>query len=175
MKLGRPTKFTEELGEDICDRILNCESIEAICKSVGIAHNTLIAWRDPEKAAYQEEFSKRFTLCLKDSADIFVGRAVAEALDDSRDWYNEVNKSGESVRKPNHAGSSRSKLIIDTCFTMAAFRNVMYRRDYEVQAAGAVIKIVSYKDKDKDKDKVKKLSNGNTFIQNRLNGDNGGP
>jgi len=172
-------EYTEEIGKLICAEVLNCQSFEAACRKVGVPVHVLLSWRTAKSKWYEEAFTERFYEAVKDSADIFVGRAVEEAVSDERDWWEEVNpKTGVSVRKPNLAGKSRSKLIVDTYFKMAAFRNSVYRRDYEVEAVAPVIKIVSYKGmniKDAKVVEAKSIKETREFIGNRLSGDNGGP
>lgn len=45
-KTGRPSLYTEELGEQIVDRVAAGEDIAGICKSVGISLSVLHRWRE---------------------------------------------------------------------------------------------------------------------------------
>ena len=42
---GRPTEYTEEIGETICDRIVDGESLRTICADAGMPHEaTVLGW-----------------------------------------------------------------------------------------------------------------------------------
>lgn len=46
-KTGRPSGYSEELGEEICARVATGEDIMSICESAGMpAHTTLHRWRE---------------------------------------------------------------------------------------------------------------------------------
>ena len=42
---GRPTEYTDEIGETICDRIVDGESLRTICADAGMPHEaTVLGW-----------------------------------------------------------------------------------------------------------------------------------
>ena len=46
-KIGRPSGYSEEIGEEICARVASGEDIMSICESEGMpAHTTLHKWRE---------------------------------------------------------------------------------------------------------------------------------
>lgn len=98
-KNGRPSKYTPELVAEICERLSKGEPLAAICRDVGVAHNTVWEWRERDK-----ELSEAIARAREIGED-----AIAENL-------REVARGG--------AGSTgdvqRDKLVIDTDLKLLA-------------------------------------------------------
>jgi len=66
---GRPSKFTEELFEAICERVAQGETLAAICREPGMPHpSTFRDWANSD-----ESLSRRFGRAREDGED-----AIAE-------------------------------------------------------------------------------------------------
>jgi len=56
-KIGRPSGYSEELGEEICARVAAGEDIAGICKSLGISLSGLHRWREVHPA-FMEAYAR---------------------------------------------------------------------------------------------------------------------
>jgi hypothetical protein len=51
VKTGRPTVFSEELADGICERLMDGESLREICSSAGMPHRaTVVRWMESRPA-----------------------------------------------------------------------------------------------------------------------------
>ena len=94
---GRPTKYTEELGTKICERISEGESIRTIVKDGAMpSSSTVFRWLlDKDKKEFWEQYEKSRNaqaetmfeelLEIADDSDIDVMRA--RLMVDTRKWY----------------------------------------------------------------------------------------
>jgi hypothetical protein len=74
-KVGRPTLYTKELGDIICSRIAEGESLREIIKTQGMPDRTVVYdWllRDPE-------FANHYTRAREDQADTLADEIIAIA------------------------------------------------------------------------------------------------
>lgn len=50
-KLGRPSKYTPEIAEEICERLMEGESLRAICRGDDMPHYiTVLRWMERDEA-----------------------------------------------------------------------------------------------------------------------------
>lgn len=72
-KMGRPTKYTEELAKAICERIADGESMRRICRDADMPDKeTLRRWK-----AEKDDFRARFARAREDAADSYADRMLA--------------------------------------------------------------------------------------------------
>ena len=94
--VGRPSKFSQELAETICQRIAEGEPLTKICKDEGMPHYiTVLRWRN-----VHEDFHDNYTRAREDAADTLVDE-ILEIADEA-----ESAKSSEAVQA--------AKLRVDT-------------------------------------------------------------
>lgn len=74
-KHGRPTKFTQELADTICERISNGETLRAVCRDIKIAPSTVIEWTWKNK-----EFFEQYTRARQKQADAYADMILDEAF-----------------------------------------------------------------------------------------------
>lgn len=72
---GRPTKYTPELQEALCDALRQGKTVAEACHIVGITEETYYAW-----SASKVEFSEAVTRARIERAVAWVDRAVEETL-----------------------------------------------------------------------------------------------
>ena len=85
-KVGRPTLYTPELGDEICFRLAEGESLNAICKDKEMpARFTVIRWA----LDVDHEFSDKYDQARKVQAELLGDELFDIADDDSAD----VNRS----------------------------------------------------------------------------------
>lgn len=75
-KMGRPSSYTPELAELICERLASGEALVDICRDEGMpSDKTVRAWRDAS-----DDFRSMYARAREASGDAYADRAVAEAL-----------------------------------------------------------------------------------------------
>jgi hypothetical protein len=103
---GRPSVFSEETAAEICERLVNGESLNAICQDDHMpAESTVRHWVVED---YQGFFAK-YARARETQADRFADEIIEIADDKSGDW---IERDGELV--VNHEHVQRSRLRVDT-------------------------------------------------------------
>lgn len=74
-KHGRPTKFTQELADTICERIANGETLRAICRDIDLPPSTVIEWTMNNKS-----FSEQYAQARQKQADAYADMILDEAF-----------------------------------------------------------------------------------------------
>lgn len=77
-KVGRPSMFTEEVGDEIVDRVAAGEDIAGICRSLGMTLATLHRWREKFPA-----FGEAYARARQRSGEASESRIQA-IMDDAR-------------------------------------------------------------------------------------------
>jgi len=104
VKLGRPTIFTQELADHICDRIANGESLRAICRDDIIPPaGTILRWVT-EKQAFREQYEN----AMEQRAD-----GLFEEILEIADETDNDTVYTDQGDKPNSEWISRSRLRVD--------------------------------------------------------------
>lgn len=108
-KPGAPSTFTPALGDEICQRMAEGETLTEICRSPGMpAFFSVHRW-----AGRHPEFGEAFA-CAREAQAHRWAEEVIEISDDSRnDWITRETERGEEITV-NHEHISRSKLRVDT-------------------------------------------------------------
>jgi hypothetical protein len=114
-KLGRPSSYTPEIGEKICARLIDGESLRAICRDEDMPdRQTVTNWLIKD-----ETFFGQYTRAREAQADCLVDE-ILEISDDGRnDWMerrSEAEKGAgvESGWVLNGEHVQRSRLRVDT-------------------------------------------------------------
>lgn len=113
---GRPTDYTEDMGDTICENIASGVSLSKMCKAKGMpAPSTVYRWR-----RFHPEFSDNYARAREDQADTFADDIlriadeatpeevqVAKLQTDTRKWlasrFNRAyqEKQGRELSGPN--------------------------------------------------------------------------
>lgn len=79
--MARPSKYSEELVNKICERIADGESLRAICREDGMPdHNTVIRWKNEKP-----EFCSQYARAREDQADGLFDQALGILKEDFKD------------------------------------------------------------------------------------------
>ena len=70
---GRPTTFTQELADSICERVAAGEYLAVICRDLGVGLRTVYDWRDTNP-----EFSASLAHAREDGEDALVVKTLEE-------------------------------------------------------------------------------------------------
>jgi len=114
---GRPTKFTQKIADEICDRIAEGESLYSICADDHMpARRTIYGWLFSEKYS---KFLHQYTQARERQAETFIDQCVDIADDASQDIITVTTKKGKEYEKINHEYINRSRLRVDTRIKLA--------------------------------------------------------
>lgn len=106
-KSGPASIYTQELGEEICRRMMEGESVRQICKDENMPHrNTLLNWL----LVPDHPFAAMYDRARKLQAEMMADELLEIADDGSNDWMEREN--GGYVFNTEHYG--RSRLRVDT-------------------------------------------------------------
>jgi len=109
---GRPSKYTKELGELICDRIALGESVKSICKDAKMPNaSTVFLWvLDDDK----KEFSDKYAKARATQAELMFEEINEIADDGTNDYMTKQNADGGEYEVVNSEHIQRSRLRVDT-------------------------------------------------------------
>lgn len=108
---GRPTIYTQELADKICERISSGESLRGICRDEDMPScSTVFRWLlDEEKKKFWEQYEKSRNV----QAEIMFEELLEIADDGTNDWM-EKERDGNTSYFINGEAVSRSRLRVDT-------------------------------------------------------------
>ncbi len=109
---GRPSSFTQETADAICERLAAGESLRTICKDDGMPHaGTVCRWlADDKNVALREQYMR----AREAQADTLFDEILEIADDGKNDTYQ--TDDGEAT---NHDVIARSRLRVDARKWMA--------------------------------------------------------
>jgi hypothetical protein len=111
-KLGRPSGYTEEIGEEICLKISTSgKGIQRLCKDNPHwpCFQTIYEWR-----LIYPLFGEMYIKAKKNQVELLVDEALDIADDSSLDTIVKTTKTGEEYEVCNTEWVNRSRLRIDT-------------------------------------------------------------
>jgi len=131
-KTGRPSKYTPELAESICERLSCGESLTSICAAEGMSkRTTVVGWQ-----GQHDGFSTAYARARIAYADAIFDEAMEIADDSLGDWTTRTKK-GEEIRVVDHENIQRSRLRVDTRLRVAAKINpVKYGDKLDLNMSG---------------------------------------
>lgn len=113
--MARPSEFTKEVADEICERISNGESLRAICLDEHMpGKSTVFRW-----LAADQVFQDQYTRAREAQAETLADEMVDIADDGHNDWM-EKNFGEDTRWVENGEAIRRSALRIDTRKWVAA-------------------------------------------------------
>lgn len=111
MPAGRPSLFTQQLADEICERIAAGESLRRICGSREEMPDasTVIGW-----VLSREDFSKQYARAREIQAQLLSDEIFDIADDGANDWMTVHKKDGTEYEQPNMEVIMRSRLRVDS-------------------------------------------------------------
>lgn len=108
---GRPTDYSAETADAICERLADGESLRAICATEEMpAKGTVCRW-----LAEHEEFQDQYRRAREAQADTLFDEMLDIADDGLNDWMARKNREGDIVGwRENGEAIRRSQLRVDT-------------------------------------------------------------
>jgi len=107
-KSERPSDYTTEIGWTICERLVEGESLRAICSDAGMPDKaTVLCWLERHK-----EFRDLHAAAREALVEYLMDEILEIADDSSGDWVTKV-RNGRVVKVVNHQNIARSKFRIE--------------------------------------------------------------
>lgn len=116
MAIGRPTDYSEELADEICERIADGESLRSICRDEDKpSKSTVCRWLTVHQS-FQDQYAK----AREAQADAIFDEMLDIADDASNDWMERRDADGEAIGwQINGDHVQRTRLRLDTRKWMA--------------------------------------------------------
>lgn len=134
--MGRPSSFTEEIAETICEQLIEGRSLRSICLADDMPNaGTVCRW-----LASNETFREQYERAREAQADTLADELLDIADDGTNDWmerYDDEDKKRGWVE--NGEALARSRLRVDTRKWVAAkLKPKKYGDKQQVEHSGAV-------------------------------------
>ena len=111
MKTGRPSIYTQELADKICEQIAtSSKSMKRICEELDVSIATVLNWLTPNNERYREEFEKQYTRAKEMQCE-YLAEEILEIADDSSQDLKGVDEYGNRIEDKEFV--NRSKVKID--------------------------------------------------------------
>lgn len=129
--MGRPSEFTQDIADAICERIADGESLRSILKDEALpASSTIFKW-----LASNESFAEQYARAREAQADALFDEILTIADDGRNDTYTDEDGN---VRT-DHDVIARSRLRVDARKWMAGkLRPKKYGEKLDVEHGGKV-------------------------------------
>lgn len=116
-KIGRPSSFSDEIADRICDGLADGRSLRSICLDDGMPSQTSVfRWLGDDRYA---EFRERYARAREAQADAIFDEILDIADDGSNDFETRQRDDGSDYEAFNAEHVQRSKLRIDARKWMA--------------------------------------------------------
>lgn len=110
--MGRTSTFTQEIADEICERLSKGEPLAQICRDEHMpAARTISDWKEAH-----EEFGTEFGRARDDGFDAIALQALDIADETAKDAHK--GKAGEAI--PNNEWIARSRLRVETRLKLLA-------------------------------------------------------
>lgn len=152
MPAGRPTDYTQELGDRICEKIAEGKSMRSVCREEDMPGlSTVFRWIRDIK-----EFQEQYARACEERTEALSEEILDIADDGINDWM-EVEYKDNTVWKVNNEAVQRSRLRVDTRkWIMSKMKPKKYGDKVDVTSGGDkitgnTIVFESFKDHEQDK------------------------
>jgi hypothetical protein len=110
MPAGRPSDYSAELAETICQRISNGETLRAVCRDDAMPDKTtVLRW-----LAKHEEFRTQYRDAREDLVEHWADEIVEISDDTANDTHTTTYEGGVERTSPNTEWISRARLRVDS-------------------------------------------------------------
>ena len=107
---GRPTMYTQELADEICEGLALGNSLRTVCRGDRMPSvKTIFNW-----LRTYPEFLQQYTRAKEESADAMADEVIDIADDATNDWMIRNGKDGSESWQLNGEHVNRSRLRIET-------------------------------------------------------------
>lgn len=114
--IGRPSEFSQETADAICEKLADGESLRSICLADEMpAKSTVFKW-----LGQHSDFADQYARAREAQADTLADDIVDIADDGTNDWMKRQRDDGTTEDVLNHEHIARSKLRVDARKWVAA-------------------------------------------------------
>jgi hypothetical protein len=122
-KGGKPSIYTKELADRICDRLAEGESLRSICRDPSMPHReTILKWSyanrgevlDDSGNIIEHGFYDQYTRARDIGLDMMADDLLDISDDSDQDWVDVEDKNGNIRRMLDKEAVMRSRLRVDT-------------------------------------------------------------
>jgi hypothetical protein len=115
--MGRPSEFTQEIADAICERLADAQSLRSICLDDAMpSQATVFRWLADDRYV---SFREQYTRARDAQADAIFDEILDIADDGSNDWMEREREDGSKFEVLNAEHVQRSRLRIDARKWMA--------------------------------------------------------
>jgi hypothetical protein len=142
-KMGRPSSYSKEQAEEICERIASGESLRHICMLDGMpSKTTILRWLD-----CNTDFRSQYAHAREKQADHFLDEIRDIANDGRNDWeILESERTGQDRIVLNAEHVQRSRLRVDTLkWCMSKLAPKKYGDKIDVEHSGSTDMKITFK------------------------------
>jgi hypothetical protein len=108
--IGHPTRYTEKIASEVCDRLAKGESLRAICRDDHMPDESAVRhWALDNKEGFHARYMRAREIQAYAVAD-----ELLEIADDGHNDWMEINRRGNVGYEVNGECVQRSRLRIDT-------------------------------------------------------------
>ncbi len=111
MTLGRPSGFSPEIAQEICEKLAQGRTLRDVCRDDGMpAESTVRLWALEDREGFSAQYARAREIGYMSMAD-----ELMEVADDgSNDWMKRQDEDGQSSYVLNGEHVQRSRLRVDT-------------------------------------------------------------
>lgn len=141
--MSRPTKFTQELADQICDLIAtSSKGLRAICAELKISPSSVYLWLANED---NKAFSDRYARAKEQQADFLAEEIIeiSDALFETTERTECLSGEGSYTSATTKDNYNRSRLMIDARKWLAAkLAPKKYGDKLDIEYSGNVIRVL---------------------------------
>lgn len=120
-KKGRPNKYTKKLGDEICERLAEGESLRSICRDDDKpSKSSVFRWLLAHDDKNLDSFRDQYTHAREIQAEGIFDEVLDIADNSANDWMTREIKGGLEIEVPNSEVIRRSEIRINTRFKVLA-------------------------------------------------------
>lgn len=107
---GRPSKYTEALANEICERLADGETLTGICEDEHMPERrTVLRWKRDV-----DGFASRYARAREDQRELWADELIDISDDGRNDWMEKHVGRDETITVLNKEAVDRSKLRVDS-------------------------------------------------------------
>jgi hypothetical protein len=119
-KVGRPTKYTKELGEEICRLMVEEDGYKGTLRGICAREDMPCRWTVCRWLADHKDFSDLYSRARDAAVEIELSDIVSIADDGSADWETRTDARGNTYEVENKEVTRRSELRVNARLKRAA-------------------------------------------------------
>lgn len=134
--VGRPTDYSQDIADMICERLADGESLRSICEDEAVpARSTVFRW-----LSLHPEFQDQYARAREAQADAIFDDILEIADNGRNDWMEKKDQEGENIGwRENGEALRRSALRIDARKWMAGkLRPKKYSDKLDLNVSGSL-------------------------------------